>query len=1272
MKPQATFPRKILVTLVAVTACAMSAPLSADDSEIYYSLGGSGTGPNVIFIIDNSGSMSQTVTNTTAAAVTGPYNSSTTYTSQGCVAGTYYFVSSSGGGGGGNGNTPASICSNPANQVQSTSFQCTQGLAAMASVGSYTDNFARWTVATKSSGWSATFHSGTTYATQDVACSGDYNPSSPVTSPGNGHGYPAKTLLEWYNGSIALPALQALVWWSSNTGKAYTVYSGNYLNYLILSTPVTSTASKISLVHSAMTALLPSLPKNWNVALMTYNYDSKPVSSGGGGGGGGHGGGGGTTGGGGPATGGDNLCVPASSGGGGGGGGGGGTGYGGCVLVPFLQLSNPANITTLSAAVNSLQPTGDTPLVGSLYEAMLYVEGLNEYFGATSSVLSSSVNSAGVQYKTPVTSANSACQKNFVVFLTDGMPNESPSYVDSLIQSAPLNLGTAACTDAALLPGTACSGGGGGGGGSPVNGGTCLSALTSYMNSRAKFPVQSYFLAFGTDACLVAGFNYLQNAAVKGGGNAYLVQDAATLTSVLNQIGVQILQIASSFTSPTVAVNAFNRTQTLNDIYESMFLPSPDYHWPGNLKHYTLSTSGSTAGQIVDSTGALAVTNGFISPSAVGTFAGQASTDADGRATTSSGLVDGSTITKGGAADLLPGWQQRQVFTYVGANPTSPVSLGTTTAANPYQSTSAYQLASTSTTFSNAATVGALLGIPTADTTTTPATVINYARGADIYNDLGLNTSTTTASRLELGDTLHGQPGYVFYGNSANPSDTSIANAYLYTTDNDGFLHCVNASTGVELWAFIPADMLPTLYDLYENAPYAGPPKHYTLDGSVQVLKYDANGDGVIEASQGDRVIIYFGEGRGGSNYYALDVTNPQSPSFMWSIGPSQLPGVGNTWSLPVIARVNTGSSAQVSKQKLVLIFGGGYDSSEDGGFNVAGDSVGNSIFMVDAVSGALLWQATKSTFPNMLWSIPSAISVLDTNGDGYADRLYLADVGGQVWRFDITNQNSPIAFGVAGGVIGSFGRGPTSGTTVERRFYNTPDVALMEQPGMPLYMSISAGSGNRQHPLLTSNSDRMYVIRDFAPLTAMTQSQYNARPVAVDASVTPSTTQAALSDITSAVTAGSTPVVSATALGWQYDFGGSGEKSLSGTLTFDNQLLFSTYMPGAGTVGAAQCTVPSVGTNTFYDINVSNGGAGTVLNGQFHVTLAQTGIAPSPTPLMPPAVATTGNNASGTAASSGTTSASRPIYFTAGVEMVINSGLSLVQKTYWTESDAQ
>ena len=49
--------------------------------------------------------------------------------------------------------------------------------------------------------------------------------------------------------------------------------------------------------------------------------------------------------------------------------------------------------------------------------------------------------------------------------------------------------------------------------------------------------------------------------------------------------------------------------------------------------------------------------------------------------------------------------------------------------------------------------------------------------------------------------------------------------------------------------------------------------------------------------------------------------------------------------------------------------------------------------------------------------SIPGDIRVLDMSGDGLADRMYAADTGGRVWRFDIVNRLSGAAL-VEGGVL--------------------------------------------------------------------------------------------------------------------------------------------------------------------------------------------------------------------------------------------------------------
>jgi len=1251
----------LLVFASTLLSIALAGMARADDSEIFYGSGGTSIGPNVLLVIDNSGSMS-----TDAPITSSSYTSTTTY-SGGCANNTVYFLTKK----------PASNwCSSAATlaatpQVAIANFQCTIGLTALNSVGSFNDTFTRWA----KPGWSKTFSNGNGYLTNDVACDKDYTSSSSSgTTAGNGHGYPELTSTSKNPSKTEWTTTSSLVWWAGNTGATYTAYSGNYLNYLLLGSGQKLT--KLQVVQNEMSALLPLLPDNWNVALMTYNYASGGGSSG----------------------------VASSLNGSnavGSCGNGGGNGYGGCVLVPFGPMSDNTHQNTLINTINGLQAIGNTPLVGTLYEAYRYMEGLGESFGKYADVSSCATTSTAPSnsytpvYQSPVVAANASCTHNYVVFLTDGLPNESPSYADKLIYSG-LYGSTAAkvCTDGPLIPSQAlCLTG------STINGGTCLSGLTSYMNqtpssaasTTATYPIETYFLAFGVDPCLLLGFNYISAAAQAGGGTAYSVQSGDDLIAAFDEITTQVLAVNTSFTAPTVALNAFNRTQTLNDLFISMFEPNTNYHWAGNLKHYTLSNSGTTAGQIVDSKGNLAVSNGFIASTAYSAFGSEQSTDADGYTTA---VNDGANVNLGGAAQLLPCWQQRYVFTYINSSTayTSPIALGTVPStqvagtAIPCPTSGATQATSTSThqlSTGNTLLTSTVMGIPASDTTTKAADVIDFALGADYYNAQKTNvttgSTTTYGTRLTMGDTLHGQPGYVFYGDASNLSNTSLANAYIYTTDNDGFLHAINALTGQEAWAFVPQDLLDNLYTLYQNPVEAS--KSYTLDGSVQVLKYDQNGNGVIDGTN-DRVIIYFSSGRGGSNYYALDVTNPLAPKFMWTIGPTQLPGVGQTWSTPTIAKVNTGLSAQVSNQKLVLIFGGGYDPSEDSQWNTT-DSVGNSIYMVDALSGALLWQGLLSTasttapsstlLANMTNAIPSPVLVLDTNGDGYADRMYVGDLGGQLWRFDITNYTSTVPFAVNGGVIASLGGQIQNDSNDQRRFYEPPDIALVQNTGQALFFDIAIGSGYRGHPLSLDAYDRLYSIRDFSPLTVLTKAQYSALKVIVDASVSPSSSQQALTDITAAANADTTPTIAANAPGWQYDLSAAGsadgEKVLAQASIFNNTVLFTTYTPASTPSSATSCAAPQIGTNKLYALGVTNGAqiaalststGGTSGTSSPYVTLQQTGIAPTLQFLFP-------------GAGTGSTTGQVNITCTAGVEVLsICKSFNSVVKTYWTEQDSK
>jgi type IV pilus assembly protein PilY1 len=106
-----------------------------------------------------------------------------------------------------------------------------------------------------------------------------------------------------------------------------------------------------------------------------------------------------------------------------------------------------------------------------------------------------------------------------------------------------------------------------------------------------------------------------------------------------------------------------------------------------------------------------------------------------------------------------------------------------------------------------------------------------------------------------------------------------------------------------------------------------------------------------------------------------------------------------------------------------------------------------------DSVTGALLWHGSRDgthkdfnvTGKAMDYSMPAEVKVVDFDGDGLADRMYSADMGGQVWRFDIFN-GQPAASLINGGVIAQLGSAPTASPPLAnvRRFYYSPDVAMV------------------------------------------------------------------------------------------------------------------------------------------------------------------------------------------------------------------------------------
>lgn len=1160
----------------------------ADDSEIFTGTSTAGVSPNILFVLDTSGSMGSPVTTQT------PYDPAMTYAGS-CSTSAIYFQSSTN-------NTPTGCGSllffdASLQKCQAAVDALTFG-SSTSGPGFYTDQFVQWRSRNGNYFWTNVL--GGTSSRHEVACQADFPDTKPFPTTYNGSSNSGSN--QWTND----PNSSNSYWKSGGTGGGYTLYNGNYLNYQASNPPVV-VGTRISVVQQAASNLLSSLA-NANVGLMRYSNN---------------------------------------------GGSGDASAAGGMVAYPVSPIA--ANRTNLVSTLNSYTAGGWTPLSETLYEAYQYYSGGSVYFGNTSvpfhSVAASRVGGTATspQYQTPV---QYQCQKNFIVYLTDGLPTQD-NQADTLITGLPNESALGgSCDDTTKSPYNGLDSSGnpipGGGWGPSATAGKCMSALSKYMFSTdmsstmaGQQNVQLYTIGFGDDPALAAASTWLEKAATAGGGQFYAASDLNGLQTTLTQIVNNIQKTSTTFTAPTVSVNAFNRTQTLNDLYVSVFQPSVSFHWPGNVKKYSVK-----GGAITDQNNQPAVdpSTGFFLSGAQSFW---------------SATPDGSTVAAGGAASKIPDWNPantptRNLYTYIGTNsPTSPVDLTS---------------ASSAVISSNSAITDAILGV---STTAAHDAAIAYARGEDLKDEVDPK-GVIDQPRHMMGDPLHSQPAVVIYGGT--PTSKDVNDAVIFAATNDGFLHAVDVTDGHELWAYIPQEFLQDLALEQSNNPTS--PKHYALDGNIKVLKYDINGDGVIDVAAGDRVLLYFGQGRGGSNYYAIDVTDKTTPKFLWSIGPATagLSGLGLAWSTPVITRVNINGGTQNS-QKFVLVFGGGYDSAEEGTSYQTSDSSGNWVYMVDALKGSVLWSASKTgatlNLSRMDHAIPSDVTVLDIDGDGYADRMYVGDMAAQLWRFDIYN-DSTVSNLVTGGVIASLGTHDeaTHTAAATRRFYNAPDVAAVRKRGLPPFFSIAIGSGYRGHPLNTTIQDRFYSIRDYQPFTKLTQVQYNdtSRRIVTDSVGEAAAT--ALVDITGNVK----PTVPPDANGWKLTLnqpGNSwiGEKVLGSSVTFNDQILFTSYTPN--TSSASDPCTPGLGTNRLYAISVFDGSPVANLNNQNNTVirdryevLSQGGIAPAVSFLFPaPELGPDGKPVP---------SNTQPVVCMSGAEVLgVCKSFNSRVKTFWRESDA-
>jgi type IV pilus assembly protein PilY1 len=723
---------------------------------------------------------------------------------------------------------------------------------------------------------------------------------------------------------------------------------------------------------------------------------------------------------------------------------------------------------------------------------------------------------ANLLYKSPLPAVadRASCDGQGIYFLTDGYPNSSStSRATTLMQTA---LGSTygagfSCTGGLSDAGTAYQGSGNG---DPAW--SCMSTFAqklygppssvngSVTSNPTGVSIKTALVAFGSvfspfkssdadalNACQLssqltgdicsppvppATATSLNNpVGGYGNGGFYIATSPEDVTySVTNFIGNLGTNVLNPLVTgaATVPIDDLNPNGFQAYGYLRMLEPNPANKgtllWRGNVKKYNIG-----GGTLQDKNGTNVLnTNGSL----------VAGTTDLWNASTS----DGGNITLGGAYSkaALPTTATpntiRPLFTDVGS-----VIQSTTSAPDTLVSvTNGSNLTSVVGTITTAAT-----DIPSRFGSVSPMKDMDTILQKELINYLGYNLvldatvlpttlpiPSSPNTNLSMGGSDHAQPIQLSYSATINPKTGSISartESVLYGS-MEGGLHLVNASTGVEQMVFVPGEILTdaikastlSLGSIDSSATPATP--NQGVDGPwVADTAYNTNR--TTHTLTASRMNGYGGLRMGGSSYYGLDLKTPSEPKLLFRVGADQTAAgygrMGQSWSKPVLANIRYNNTI-----RRVMIVGGGYDPQYESPSYIpttATPALGNTVYMVDATTGALIWHATNS---NMIHSVASRIATLDRDADGLVDSIYYGDLGGQVFRDDFNNTygTSTSNFAVREVRLANLGTDSTGAALTNGknpRFYEAPTITIHDQ-GSKTFGLVSLVSGNRSSPL--------------------------------------------------------------------------------------------------------------------------------------------------------------------------------------------------------------
>lgn len=975
---------------------------------------------------------------------------------------------------------------------------------------------------------------------------------------------------------------------------------------------------------------------------------------------------------------------------------------GGAEQLENLQNANtPGTLNNYKNSIDKITPDTGTPLAEALADIWVYFKegqgGLANYQPITADnpgKCSSMTGSGKPDASCPI---QYTCQKNYVIIMTDGQTsgdyfNES-KYAGALFRQPVEGVhpwGDHDIHDPATYDGTqpnfsdycknqSCWYN------AQFQGTDFLDDVAYYLKNNDLFPtpdfpgvqnIETYAIGFTTDN------DMLRETTKNGNGEYYTAGDYAALKAALSSAITNIMLrnfAFASYTAPKRVTTAVGEGSS----FIGYFMPSDKGIWDGHLQSYTMYDKW-----FADQDG-----DGVLSPEEQAVTVTPYDLQATCQAITGKKCMQ--TVSMG----ATPNWDAADKLTSLTADRnlyTLDFPGGTPTMLN----------------FTASASIETLHSILVSKGVLTEAE--DPSSADPLLDRLQTHTIVNTiSSKLNFGDVFHsdivyvGVPlkGKIYLQNynptpecdltvkdgTGNPSDVDCYQRFrldhgsrrkvLYVGTNAGIIHMIDANTigsgepfadegGREIWGFIPDEVLPTLKTIAIDKKFS-----YTTDGRMTADDIYCHG----ATTDAWKTILTFGLKDGGQSFYALDITQVESsPRFFWKFKDAVYSG--NSWSKPIIGKIRYSDGSSSYDRWVVIVSGGKAFNNEN-----TTDNKGKAVFVLDAASGDVIWmigydfasgaidnvatqemEVTKANYVNpsshpvgqmhltkdadFNYCIPSAISAIDRDNNGYIDSIYFGNVAGNLFKINIANANptnwktyllyqtdlsTPTATGtittitpgtpantykisVSAGTfsIGNNVMGQTSKAmgfitditgNVNNLVYTIQETSAESfsnelidvKPYDPIFLApaiytdscnnywVNFGTGDRLRSRTNATSGKFVSVKDGGS-TPMNLTKSNLVALTFSSS-------------TNAFT-GSTNLKVADKWGWYFNFPDSayGEKLFDPDpiVLPDKYLLphiyFNTYQYNSSTAPSPDCNAPSAGSMHFYEITIDCRGAGT------------------------------------------------------------------------------